>query len=115
MVHQKSHGSAIKSGLEKHGIDCIFTNGDRIVADADFHVTWGAETKRPRIFQFSKEKSLPVLVMERAYLPDRMEYTAMGWNGLNNRAKFPECDDDGVRFRIFWDGILKPWENPTFL
>lgn len=111
MIHQKSHGAAIKAGLERHGIDCVFTDGDRIVDGVDFHVTWGAATKRPRIFEFSKDHSLPVLVMERAYLPDRMEFTAIGWNGLNNRAIFPDFRDGGDRFRRLWSNELKPWKR----
>ncbi len=111
MIHQQSHGAAIKAGLEVHGIECEFTDGDRVDVTADFHVTWGAEHKRPRIFEWSAENNLPVLVMERAYLPDRLEYTSMGWNGLNNRATFPECRDDGARFRSHWPNLLKPWRT----
>lgn len=111
MVHQKSHGAAIRKGLERHGIECEFVNGDRFAASADFHVTWGAQVKRPTIFELSDLESKPVLVMERAYLPDRMEWTSMGWGGLNNRAHFPKCPDDGERFEKHWPDLLKPWRR----
>lgn len=56
-------------------------------------------------------KGCDVIVMERGYIGDRFKYTSLGWNGLNNYAKFPDYPDDGgLRFKLH-GGVIKPWKK----
>jgi hypothetical protein len=105
--HQRTHGEAIKSGLNRHDIETVYCGYDQ-PTDADFAVIWGWRQKQ--VIDYWKRKGTPILVMERAYLPDRMEWTSMGWDGLNGRARFPGCRDSGERFEKHWPGHLKPWK-----
>lgn len=107
-AHQKEHAAAIKAALNLAGINCIF--GDRHSARrCDMIVTWGY--KPPRLIDQIKSWGIPHLVMERGYLPDRFVFSSMGWNGLNNRATFPACNDGGERFRANWPDLIKPWRE----
>ena len=107
-VHQKEHGEAMRAGLARHGIDSVFTHGDTPIDAVDFHVTWSI--KRPKIFRWRERTGRHVLVMERGYLPDRMVYSSIGWDGLNNRAVFPAAPDGGRWERHFADH-MKPWRR----
>jgi hypothetical protein len=52
------------------------------------------------------------LVMERGYIGDRFTWTSLGFDGLNGRAKFPQIDDGGKRWRQHFEQYLKPWAKP---
>lgn len=54
---------------------------------------------------------MDIFVFERGYLPDRMKFTSIGYNGLNRRATFPACADQGQRFDSLWPGLIKPWRT----
>lgn len=108
LVHQQTHGEAIKQGLTRHGIAARFVNGDTVVPEADFHVTWGAQQKRPKIFAWSQQHGKPVLVMERGHVGDRMNWTSIGWNGLNGRGTYARVEDGGKRWRTYWHHLLQP-------
>jgi hypothetical protein len=92
MVHPSmSHFSALMSDLAR-GIEA---NGDKLSSvaqtygkvDTDALVCWG--WRRGKILRRSNP-SIPILVMERGYVGDRMHWTSLGWNGLNRRATFPK-------------------------
>lgn len=51
--------------------------------------------------------------MERAYIGDRFTWTSLGFDGLNGRAKFPQIDDGGARWRKYFEQYLKPWKQPA--
>lgn len=65
---------------------------------------WG----RGRSFRLSKKN---VLVLERAYLGDRInEWVSVGWNGLNGRADFCVPENPTLeRFQKYF--TLKPWKT----
>ncbi len=52
-----------------------------------------------------------VLIMERGFLADRFAWISLGWNGLNGRAKFPQCDDGGARWKQHFPQLLLPWRS----
>jgi hypothetical protein len=110
-AHQKEHAAAMKKGLAKHGIPAHFIpkGGLGDATKGDIMVMWGY--KPPHIVQAIKANKIPLLVMERGYFPDRFVFSSMGWNGLNNRAKFPYRCDFGYRFQQHWPDLLKPWKE----
>jgi hypothetical protein len=54
----------------------------------------------------------PILVMERGYFGDRFEWTSLGWDGLNGRARFTVVDDQS-RFEKNFEQLLKPWRQTS--
>lgn len=94
--HQAQHAAALREGLARHGVG----------RHRDFVAVWGW-----RGGQAYRAAGREVLVLERGYLGDRFAYTSIGWNGLNGRAEFPACPDDGgARFRSM--GLaLAPWQS----
>ena len=49
--------------------------------------------------------------MERAYIGDRFTWTSLGFDGLNGRAKFPQVNDGGARWKKHFALYLKPWKT----
>ena len=94
----------MREGLERHGVDCVLASYDEPV-DCDFAVIWG--WKQRQVI----EKPRHLLVMERGHVGDRMAFTSMGWDGLGGRAKYPQIDDGGVRWRRHFDGLLQDWRS----
>lgn len=101
------HMMAVAQGLSRHGISVSYFN-DRPDDGVDFAVVWGwRKGARLRAAGFAK----PILVAERAYLPDRFEWTSLGWDGLNGRARWPEAQDGGERFWRHWGDRACEWER----
>lgn len=51
-----------------------------------------------------------VFVLERGYVGDRFEWTSIGLNGLNGRARFPTLDDAGDRWDSHFAELMSPWK-----
>ena len=99
--HQLKHAQWISDGFSKHGYECrVIPRESR--AKADFYVTWGWRNGKARRQQTNK----PVLVMERGYLDNRFAWTSLGWNGLNNRAIFPDLSDPS-RWRTHFQHLMQ--------
>lgn len=107
-LHQKEHCAAMLSGFRKHGIEATCVPRGTLQS-CDVCVLWGF--KPPHFIQAMKATGARLLIMERGYFPDRFAYSSLGWDGLNNRAMFPECADGGERFRTHWPTLLKPWKD----
>lgn len=102
--HQRTHGAAMKAGLEAHGIAVDFAPFDQ-PGPCDIAVVWGYRQQNviahaPRL-----------LVMERGHLPDRMVYTSCGWGGLCGRATYPAPIDGGARWAAHFASLMKPWKG----
>lgn len=110
LAHQQTHGGAMKSGLEAHGIHVDFAAYDKPVP-CDFAVVWGAPSRHPHVAQSNKN----ILVMEAGHLggraKTRLEYTSCGWNGLARRGKYPEIEDGGERWRKYWGHLMQEWKQ----
>ena len=78
--HQKEAGEVLRAGLDALGAADL---GANVVA------CWGWRAG----CQFHR-MGKDVLVLERGYLGDRFSFTSIAWNGLNNRAEFPEYPGD---------------------
>jgi len=120
-AHQREHAAAMASGLARHGLASELCAA-RAARPCDVAVIWGF--KPPEFIARLKTFGARILVMERGYFPDRMQWTSMGWDGLNNRAVFPQRGpqvpgagslgtdfDGGARFRAHWPGLLQPWQD----
>jgi hypothetical protein len=106
--HHQSHADLMSAGLERHGIETRFFNHDPDLS-ADFAVVWGWRVgDRIRKQDFRQ----PILVMERGYLGDRFQWTSLGWDGLNGRARFNEAQDEGERFEKHFGHLVRPWSRP---
>lgn len=101
------HMRGISTGLARHGID-VRQFRDEPDLTADFAVVWG--WRRGEILRALKF-SRPILVLERGYLGDRWEWTSMGWDGLNGRARFPKAQDGGERFWSNFGHRACEWER----
>lgn len=98
----------MRQGLARHGIEASFVPRGTL-SDCDVAVIWGF--KPPEFVHEMQRRGTRLLVMERGYFPDRMVWSSLGWDGLNNRARFPECPDRGERFAQHWPKLLQPWKD----
>jgi hypothetical protein len=106
--HQRTHGAAMKAGMERHGVAVEFAPFDR-PEPCDVAVVWGWRQAAVNT------SGAAVLVMERGHLPDRMAYTACGWNGLGRRGAYPTAalmgDSAGLRWNRHFAPLLEPWRH----
>lgn len=101
-AHHVKYFTALEKGFAKLGINTIRSTSpqSKIIA------TWGWRTGKQ--YRISGHE---VLVVERGYIGDRMNYTSLGWNGLNGYAEFPKYPDDGGKRFADHGGELKPWKE----
>lgn len=105
--HQQRHGEALAAGFRRHGITPNFGKWMRD-APADIHIIWG--WKQPGIIRMAHQRGERVLVMERGFLPDRMQWCSLGWDGLAGRGKYAPAGDNGQRWETYFSGLRKPWK-----
>lgn len=100
--HQIHWLGLLESGLRKHGVE-IECGPEIEPTDADFVACWG--WRRAAMWNGLIDN---VLVVERAYLGERMtKWISLGWNGLNGRADF--CNEGVPADRAMqWLSYLKP-------
>jgi hypothetical protein len=106
--HQLRHQEMMGQGLKKIGIEpvpIISTYANSV--KTELVACWGW-----RLGKQLRDKGHEVLVMERAYLGDRFNWTSLAWNGLNGRGEFPPAPDDmGKRFADNFS--MKPWRQTS--
>lgn len=96
---------AIAEGLKRCGVTVSDFMGVPD-SDADFCVVWGM--RRALRCQASGFKG-PILIAERGWI-DRFNYTSLGWDGINGRARFGAVHDED-RFNRLFGHNLKPWRK----
>lgn len=102
----EQHMIAMAEGLMAHSISVDFFNS--IPAnDIDFAVVWSWRVAL-RVKQYF---SGPILVMERGYF-DRFNWTSLGWDGLNGRARFTKISDRS-RFEKNFSHLLHEWKRSS--
>jgi hypothetical protein len=106
LAHQKQHAAWMRNGLRRHGVDVVYAVWG-VPAAADLVVIWG--WKQPAVIAAAKRRGTPILVMERAHLPPRMEWTSCGLNGLGNRGRYAACKDGGARWRQHFQHLEREW------
>jgi hypothetical protein len=100
--HQRGYAERLAQGLGRHGVAARFVGSIEEV-QAPVAACWGW-----RLGSQLKARGKRVLVMERGYIGDRFHWTSLGWDGLNGRARWPQIDDGGERFRRHFADLLKP-------
>jgi hypothetical protein len=70
------------------------------------HFFWGLHRAWGRNALSNKKTSI---ILERAYLGDRFNWYAFGFNGLNGMADFKNEDVKPDRWEKYWRGEVKPW------
>jgi hypothetical protein len=102
---------AMLAGLRAHGLAPEErSKGDWRVSD--LAIVWNHRDTELHAMQ--REAGAHYLVMERGYIGDitmRREWTSLGFDGLNGRAKFPDARDGGERWQKHFGHMMKPWRN----
>lgn len=102
---QREVAEWMKQGAERHGLSVII-EPYREKVRTKLVACWGW-----RKGMQLRQNGHKVLVMERGYLGDRFFYTALGWNGLNNRADFRNGDVPADRWERLFRDTMKPWKQ----
>lgn len=72
-------------------------------------VFWGH--RQQAIIESQKQKKAHYLVMERGYIGDRYQWTSLGFDGLNGRARFPVINDHQKRWNKHFAKLMMPWRT----
>jgi hypothetical protein len=104
--HQQQHAAWVTAGLRRHGVNVVHA-ARNVPAEGDLVVIWG--WKQRIVIEAAQKRGRPILVMERAHLPPRMEWTSCGLNGLGGRGTYARCDDAGARWREHFGHLDQPW------
>lgn len=102
--HHQIYGRAMQAGLEAHGIEVRIAGFDQ-PEPADFAVVWGVRQRR--VFA----AGIPVLVMERGHVGDRLTWTSCGWGGLGRRAHYAAPADRGERWSTHFGHLMQRWRT----
>ncbi len=106
--HQQRTMTGLAASLKRDGWQVTVTAPGGY-QPADLVVFWGHRQRA--IIAAQRERGLPYLVAERAYIGDRFHYTSLGYNGLNGRAQFDNAHcTDPARFDQHFPGALKPMQ-----
>ena len=109
-AHQKQHAQWMRAGLERRGWRVEFVaRGEAIPRAADLAGSWSV--KQRKVWEWQKATGGPVLVMERAALEPRHEFTSCGFDGLAGRGRYAYRDDDGARWRRYFAHHEQPWRR----
>jgi hypothetical protein len=108
MPHHVLAAAGVAAGLARHGIEVVTRPEKDCTVElvgADFAICWGWRIGR------KLAPVLPVMVLERGYIGDRMSWTSIGWNGLNGNALFPQWTPTpaAVKRRDLMRHHMKPW------
>lgn len=111
--HAIPHLNAFVAGLRRHGIEPECRNLSLLRGaadvDADLAVCWGY--RADGLIRRQKETGRHLLVLERGYVGDRMQWTSTRFDGLNGRGWCPPAPDSGERFERYFS--MKPWDTTT--
>jgi hypothetical protein len=108
--HQLRAAALISAGLKRHGWQVEFYSDGKL-PPADLACSWSA--KHQRVWDWREATKGPVLIMERAALQPRHEFTSLGFNGLAGRGTYAKARDDGLRWRTHFAQHMKPWKAPA--
>jgi hypothetical protein len=108
--HQKAAMARFVVGLLRHGIGHTMEALNTTIHDCDLAVIWGHRAHG--IINRQKSKGAHYLVMERGYIGDRFQWTSLGFDGLNGRARFPQINDHYSRWNRYFDEFIYPWRAP---
>jgi hypothetical protein len=107
-AHQQQHAAWVTEGLRRHGVE-VRPARFNVPTPADLVVIWGWK-QRP-VIDAAQKRGAAILVMERAHLSPRMEWTSCGLNGLGNRATYAKLEDGGARWREHFGHLEQEWRH----
>jgi len=97
--------AATIDGFKVHGLDVeVRPKGDW--RKSDVAVVWG---HRDTVLH-DIQKDNHYLVLERGHLHPRRTYTAMSWDGLGRRGRYPKAPN-GDRWNNLFAGYMKSWKS----
>ncbi len=114
MDHQVERANSFCNGLKKHG----YTDAKVLPLNqpqlCDLAVFWGMHHSG-KARQIQEKNNQPWLMMERGYIGDRFQWTAMGYNGLNGRADFLNKNMPSDRWDKYFKDWMKPWHGGEYV
>lgn len=112
--HQIEHAEALKEGLARHGIHTDYGVHNQYLG-TDLAIIWS--WKQPELIRRQLNSGKHLLVMERGFIPNRMEWCSLSFDGFNGRGKGVKAPDD-KRFKKHFEHLYAPWQEikePTAL
>lgn len=106
-THQFEHAAAFKQGMKKHGVIARDGHHDTF-AGAEVSVIWS--WKQPKLIEAAQQAGKHILVMERGFLPNRMDWCSLSIDGMNGLGTAPSAPSSD-RWDKHFSHLLKPWKE----
>lgn len=101
--------TAFAAGLQRRGWQVVWFPSGAAVPPAELLVTWGTRAGQ-RHFKQQLARNGKIIVLERAYVGNRFEWTSVSFGGgLNRRGRYVVPDDGGDRWRKYHADVMQPW------
>jgi len=114
MSHQVERAESFCRGLKRHGYENTHVLPMNQPISCDLAVFWGMHHSGA-VRALQERENKPWLMMERGYIGDRFQWTAMGYNGLNGRADFLNKNSPSDRWDKYFPRILKPYHDGEYI
>jgi hypothetical protein len=97
----------LKEGVTRTGDKSYDLTHSTIPDEADVIAVWGvANAKR-----WQEKGYKNVLILERGYLGDRIEWLSLGWDNLNGKANFYNTYVPEDRWDKHWKSSIRDWRD----
>jgi len=115
-IHYPNHSAivtplieAFEAGLKRHDVT-VESIKFPDHSECDLAVCWNH--RNHRLFKQQKEAGKDYLCLERGFLGNRFDWTALCFNGLNGNADWSHCDNSNPdRFEKYHQPKLKPYKT----
>lgn len=105
-AHQFKHAEMLCQGIKSCGDNPSYGVCD-VSSNSDVEAIWS--WKQMRLIRNAIKNKRNILVMERGFIPNRMQWCSLAINGLNGKGKYTPSPDNGERFADNFGHLLKPW------
>jgi hypothetical protein len=110
-AHIVRSAALFKSGLDRHAVPAVMFNDESNPPICDLYVMWA--WRWPALLDRVRRKLSRAVIMELGFVGDRKNWIALGYDGLNGRAKFYTDNVPGDRLERYFPQLLRPWrQNP---
>lgn len=106
--HQFEHAVLLEQAIKADGNNVRYGQHN-VATDAELAIIWS--WKQPALTKNYAANNVPVLVMERGFIPKRMDWCSLSLNGFNGKGKWTSATDNGERFKNNFSHLLKPWKQ----
>lgn len=97
----------LKQGIGKCGDYAYDLKYDTIPNLDDIIVVWGVVNAK----RWQKKGYTNVLIFERGYLGDRIEWLSLGWDDLNGKSNFYNQYVPETRWDKYWKSSMRSWKD----